>query len=410
MSNRGGFFPQPNIGFERGKHFHNLIILLDRLELVPPAMWLLLALAGVFGMTLLWPGSRSFAFVVTLACLAAEAGALVRGNRGGRNLGPFGGPFFLFSIGHLGTGAALPLLGLPSPWIEAAHLAIQLGLLAAMLYASFIETGRVRFVEFRLPPPPAGRNVSGPPDFGEEGPAEEDRGGGGLRFLLISDLHLDRWGHREDRVLEMAENFRPDVIFFPGDFVNLSYVRDPVTRSEMVRFMNRLCELAPVYASRGTPEVDDPEWLPELLAETGAAYLDHSAEVLQVGGMEFLAAGIPYDYSDWEDMAASLYGLLKGADGRPVILVHHSPDFGPIASRLGVWLHVCGHTHGGQVLAPLFGPFHTASRFGRKYAWGSHRIGDMRLVVSRGIGLEGGGTPRMRFLAPPEVVGIVIER
>jgi hypothetical protein len=35
---------------------------------------------------------------------------------------------------------------------------------------------------------------------------------------------------------------------------------------------------------------------------------------------------------------------------------------------------------------------------------GRHQIGKMTLYVTRGIGMEGGGAPRVRFLCPPEII------
>jgi predicted MPP superfamily phosphohydrolase len=100
---------------------------------------------------------------------------------------------------------------------------------------------------------------------------------------------------------------------------------------------------------------------------------------------------------------------MEGADGQPSFLLYHKPDMVEDAARLGVSLYVAGHTHGGQIRLPLYGALYTASRYGRKYAGGTYKVGPTTMVVSRGVGLEGAGAPRMRFLCPPEVVGIELE-
>jgi predicted MPP superfamily phosphohydrolase len=66
-------------------------------------------------------------------------------------------------------------------------------------------------------------------------------------------------------------------------------------------------------------------------------------------------------------------------------------------------LVLAGHTHGGQVVFPLFGPPHTAMRLPRRYAGGLHDHGGTPLHVSRGVGMERGFAPPVRFLCPPEV-------
>jgi predicted MPP superfamily phosphohydrolase len=67
-------------------------------------------------------------------------------------------------------------------------------------------------------------------------------------------------------------------------------------------------------------------------------------------------------------------------------------------------LYLAGHTHGGQIRLPLFGAVFTASAYGKRYEQGHYSVGDTTLYVSRGIGMEGMGAPRARFLCPPEIV------
>ena len=85
------------------------------------------------------------------------------------------------------------------------------------------------------------------------------------------------------------------------------------------------------------------------------------------------------------------------------MFLHHYPERAVAASRRGVELMVAGDTHGGQIRLPLLGPLVQMSRFGRYFDMGLHRVGGSWLYVNRGIGMEGGNAPRMRFLCRPEV-------
>jgi predicted MPP superfamily phosphohydrolase len=89
-----------------------------------------------------------------------------------------------------------------------------------------------------------------------------------------------------------------------------------------------------------------------------------------------------------------------GADHR--IVISHSPDFVD-AMPVGVDLVLAGHTHGGQVVMPFFGPVVTASRLPRLFAGGLHDFRGTPLHVSRGVGMERGFSPPVRFLCPPEI-------
>ena len=86
------------------------------------------------------------------------------------------------------------------------------------------------------------------------------------------------------------------------------------------------------------------------------------------------------------------------------IFLYHSPDLAPNACQLGIDLQLSGHTHGGQVCLPLFGPFFTASLYGRRFQSGRYQIGPMTLYITRGLGMEGKAAPRVRFLCPPEII------
>jgi predicted MPP superfamily phosphohydrolase len=66
-------------------------------------------------------------------------------------------------------------------------------------------------------------------------------------------------------------------------------------------------------------------------------------------------------------------------------------------------LFCAGHVHGGQIAMPFYGALVTLSRYGKQYEAGLYKAGPMWLYVSRGVGMEGGAAPRVRFCSRPEV-------
>ena len=86
------------------------------------------------------------------------------------------------------------------------------------------------------------------------------------------------------------------------------------------------------------------------------------------------------------------------------IVFGHQPDYViPLSAATRVDLALAGHTHGGQVALPLFGPPYTSSPLPRRYAGDLHDYHGTLLHVSRGVGMERGPAPQMRFLVPPEI-------
>jgi hypothetical protein len=96
-----------------------------------------------------------------------------------------------------------------------------------------------------------------------------------------------------------------------------------------------------------------------------------------------------------------------GPSERFHIVLGHSPNFA--LGRVDADLLVAGHTHGGQVRLPWIGPLMTLSAVPRAWAAGTTRLDSGRtLVVSRGVGMERGDAPRLRFLCRPEIVIVEI--
>jgi predicted MPP superfamily phosphohydrolase len=230
-----------------------------------------------------------------------------------------------------------------------------------------------------------------------------------IRILHISDLHIERLTQREEAALRLADTVKPDIILITGDYVNLSYNRDPITHTQVRQFLSQLAAPYGVYATLGSPPVDLPEEVAPLFEglpirlmrhDWGAVDLDHGRSLILVG-MD-CTHHLPTDRVRLADLMTAV------PDHAPQIFLFHSPELMPEASQHGLDLYVCGHTHGGQVRVPLIGPILTSSQLGRKYVMGLYQNGRTHLYVSRGIGLEGLSAPRVRFLAPPEMTLITL--
>jgi predicted MPP superfamily phosphohydrolase len=66
----------------------------------------------------------------------------------------------------------------------------------------------------------------------------------------------------------------------------------------------------------------------------------------------------------------------------------------------GIDLILTGHTHGGQIRLPFYGPLATMTSIGKKYVSGLHRVGTTSLYVSRGVGTS---VLPIRLFCPPEI-------
>ena len=200
----------------------------------------------------------------------------------------------------------------------------------------------------------------------------------GLRAAFVSDIHFAK-RFSSGRLIECIMSGRPDIIFFGGDFAD--------RREHALRLFDAFRVLrAPlgIFAAPGNNDIEafgSHAALSEGLACFGCRLLvNESVQTgpLTVAGVDELKYGQPvYD------------GLFGGTTGYRVLLSHYpampkgeNPD-----------LMLSGHTHGGQFNAFGWTPFAIGfervggnSRLAPVRVSGFEQIGDMRMLVSKGIG------------------------
>ncbi len=215
-----------------------------------------------------------------------------------------------------------------------------------------------------------------------------------LSIAVVADLQTDHIGDYERRVVRQVMAQQPDLILLTGDYLQAPAVEIPRLTEELHRLLRAESFSAPlgVYAVRG--DCDRNTWA---LPFTGLPIkVFESSTTLEL-----------------EDVTLSALPAIESRHGTAIlppserfhVVFGHAPDFA--LRGLDADLQIAGHTHGGQVRLPFFGPLITLSRVPRSWAAGVTALGAGRtLVVSRGIGMERGPAPRLRFLCRPEIVVI----
>jgi predicted MPP superfamily phosphohydrolase len=274
--------------------------------------------------------------------------------------------------------AARRVLRRPRPlrgWSRAVLGAAAMGL-ACVAYGHYLEpywlkVEHVRVVSAKLP-----------------------RGTRPVRLVQISDLHCDAEARLEEKLPEVIAAERPDLIVFSGDAVN-----DFHSIPRFQELMRRLNRIAPTFAVRG-----NWDYFREVMGifdGTGVTVLEGLASRVRVGEASVVISGLGANSP--ESVAYAFFGTPKE---ELRIFVHHFPDRIQEVAEEGVDLYLAGHTHGGQVALPVYGALVTYSRYDKQYEAGLYHVQATWLYVNRGIGMEGGRAPRVRFWARPEVTVI----
>jgi len=228
--------------------------------------------------------------------------------------------------------------------------------------------------------------------------AKNDR----ISIAHLGDLHIERITRREEQILKELESDPPDLILFSGDVLNLSYVHDDYAQQQAREFLATLHAPLGVFAVTGSPPVDPPDVFASLIDGTEVQWLADKQAMIKLNKSSINITGLTCTHHPDEDFVR-----LEKLSSDPAsfnILLYHSPDFAPLASKAGFDLQLSGHTHGGQVRLPLYGAIFAASLYGKLFESGRYLLGKMTLYVTRGLGMEGGIAPRVRLLCPPELV------
>lgn len=217
-----------------------------------------------------------------------------------------------------------------------------------------------------------------------------------FRLVHISDTHCDGTVRLEADLPERIAALEPDAIVFTGDAVNSM---DGLKNFRAL--MRALADIAPVYAVAGNWDGYLRLSPREIFEGTGVRLL--AGEAVPING----ADGALWVAGSADRDVAGLISAVRDVPPEAVaIAAYHRPDAIYEAAGAGADVYLCGHTHGGQVALPLYGPLVTLSRYGRRFGRGRHRVNGTVLMVSRGIGMEGRRAPRVRFCARPQI-GVV---
>lgn len=229
-----------------------------------------------------------------------------------------------------------------------------------------------------------------------------------IRIAHLTDLHLED-DYRRDHAPDLVNNANPDLVLLTGDYLNhgIGY-KTPISRLES--YVNRFKPKYGTYASLGNWDLGQGK---KYFNNTDVNVLENRITTLSLNRSEINIIGIN---NEAPNLAES---LLKPLDKTKFnVLMYHNPDLiEDIAPYQTTDLYLAGHTHGGQVRIPFrrlitkgssgdfpyAGAIITLSKFKTKYQSGMFKVNDTTLYVNRGIGMEGGRAPRVRFFCPPEI-------
>jgi uncharacterized protein len=244
----------------------------------------------------------------------------------------------------------------------------------------------------------------------------------GKKLVQMSDFHYD--GLRlSDEMLEKAiavsNREKPDLVVLTGDYVTTS----PAPIHTLVLQLKNLQSHAGTYAILGNHDIyhrNSKSEVTNALTSIGVRVLWN--EIAYPFGQELPLVGLADRWSK-EFNPLPVMNLLNPAT--PRIVLSHNPDTAEMLQAWRVDLQLSGHTHGGQIVIPGFGPaVQIAAKIPKKlrrrlpflrreysvvrhweWAQGLHQVGKNQLYVNRGLGTYLPG----RLFCRPEVTVITLQ-
>jgi predicted MPP superfamily phosphohydrolase len=228
-----------------------------------------------------------------------------------------------------------------------------------------------------------------------------------LRIVHISDLQAPAVRGYERRAVRLVNSLHPDLVIHTGDL--LQPVRPATFETEKPKLDALLRQIqAPLGVYNVEGDCDDEMREAFQKGFGGMRTLYNEAATVEAKGTRLRLLGLDLNASDGQDTRHWADPWLAGAaSGDFTILLGHRPDFVDQVRALPVDLCLAGHTHGGQIRIPFYGPIITETRLPCELARGFHPVGATWLNVSAAVGSEHiHEMPAMRLNCPSELTVI----
>ncbi len=228
-----------------------------------------------------------------------------------------------------------------------------------------------------------------------------------FRAVQISDIHMGGWMNlnRFQEVADLVIAQRPDVLWITGDFLFGHRFTKGSRRAltDLTKVISPLAASIPTFAVLGNHDYwTNPEAVREMLCQSGVTDLTNTVFTLESPDGNLHLCGLD-DIRHGEVRLTDVLAQLS-ENGAAILLVHE-PDFADVSAATGRFdLQVSGHTHGGQIVIPFYGP-PILPVSGRKYPSGLYKVGNMFQYTNRGVGVD---RMPIRWNCPAEITLFIL--
>ena len=218
-----------------------------------------------------------------------------------------------------------------------------------------------------------------------------------LKIAFISDINIQDLSiiKRLDKIIHTLNQEKPDIILFGGDL----YSEEPFNNKKVASLLKKIKSTYGKFAVLGEKDILYKNDCVRLLNDAGFEVLQNEYRKLQYHKTNELALfGL--------ESNGDISGLLttNNSDLFKLVVVHE-PDYFEETKTHNIDLQLSGHSMGGYINIPLYGPLFKRNN-AMKYSHGTYHEKQSTLRISNGVGME--PNHQYRLFTPNEVVLVTI--
>jgi uncharacterized protein len=218
----------------------------------------------------------------------------------------------------------------------------------------------------------------------------------GWKIVQFSDVHLGFHYGIEDfkAVIRKINQLNPDIIFFTGDLVQVGFTEPELA----IPLLQELKARGGKWAVIGNHDFYTKDKVEMTLENAQFKMLKNSHGIIAQHQQKLYIAGLDDMMYGEPNVGRAIEGLAKDDC---ILLLAHEPDIADETCKYSINAQFSGHSHGGQVRLPFYGPI-IRQELAKKYMDGFYQVGEkkMPLYVNRGIGTT---NLAIRFFCRPEI-------